>query len=144
MACWDRQNVLSLSKSQNNHRKLVVHIKQLNSEFHTEFFVSGSRWEVYSSVSILCAQSESERNHSVSCACCQANHYSYLNLSGFAGGTCPVLGGIPSSHASGVIFLLTKDTAVQHSSPHPFSLARISLPGNKMPHIPISLVVVLE
>ncbi|KAL1258167.1 hypothetical protein QQF64_011411 [Cirrhinus molitorella] len=59
-------------------------------------------------------------------------------------GTCPVLGGIPSSHGSGIIFLLTKDMAVQHSSPHPFSLARRLLPGDKMPHIPFSLVLVLE
>ncbi len=97
---------------------------------------------VCSAVAILCVQSDSERDHSISC--CRANHYSYLNLSGFAGGTCPVLGGIPSSHGSGVIFLLTKDTAVQHSSPYPFSLARSLLPRDKMHHIPISLALVLE
>ncbi len=114
------------------------------AQLHTEFIVSGSRLEVCSAGSILCVQSESELDHSVSSACCKANHYSYLNLSGFAGGICPVLGGIPSSNGSGVFFLLTKDTAVQHSSPHPFSLARSSLPGDKMPHIPISLVLVLE
>lgn len=56
----------------------------------------------------------------------------------------PCAGEIPSSHGSGWFFLLTKDTAVQHSSPYPFSLARSSLPRDKMPHIPISLALVLE
>lgn len=54
---------------------------------------------VCSAVAILCVQSESERNHSITC--CRANHYSYLNLSGFAGGPCPVLGKFPQAMAQG-------------------------------------------
>ncbi len=91
-----------LSKSLNNHREVLVHIKV--AQLHTEFIVSGSRLEVCSAGSILCVQSESELDHSVSSACCKANHYSYLNLSGFAGGICPVLGEFPQATAQGYFF----------------------------------------